>query len=194
MTGWALAAVTVAYAAFLAMSYNRFVRARQHLRESWSGIDVELRRRYDLVPTLVATVKGHAAHEQRLLEQVLASRTRAQANRGAHDTQIRDETALAESLASLLAVAERYPELTADESFRDLQARLTETEDRLAVARRHHNANVREWQTLGESFPSKLARGLVRWRPEPYFAVPPAVRDRPDVAGSAPHASGGSLL
>ena len=177
MIGIGLSVALVAYAAFLWVAHNRFVRTRQHLRESWSAIDVELRRRYDLVPQLVGVVQGHAAHEQRLLQSVVAARAKAAANDGDHAGQIRDEEQLAIALGDLFAVAERYPSLTADESFRDLADRLAATEDRIAAARRFHNANVREWRILGEAMPWKVARPLARWSPEPYFSVPPAVRN-----------------
>jgi LemA protein len=162
--------------AFLVLAHNRFIRTRQHLRESWSGIDVELRRRYDLIPNLVETVKGYAAHERQVLEQVTAARAAAAANTGAHDAQIADEQRLVGALQRLLAVVEGYPELRADRQFLALQGQLAETEDRLAAIRRLHNANVREWNTLGETVPWSLVRGTVSWEPEPYFEVDDAVR------------------
>ena len=177
MIGVVLAVSLGVYAGFLWLAHNRFVRTRQHLRESWSAIDVELRRRYDLVPQLVAVVQGHGAHERRLLESVVTARATAAANHGDHADQIRDEQRLATALGDLLAVAESYPGLTADASFRDLSDQLAATENRIAAARRFHNANVREWRILGQAMPWKVARPLVRWAPEPYFTVPPAVRE-----------------
>jgi LemA protein len=162
--------------AFLVVAYNRFVRVRQHVRESWAGIDVELRRRYDLIPGLVDTVRAYAAHERQTLEAVTEARARAAANSGEHAGQIRDEQALVTRLRQLLAVAEGYPQLRADERFAELQRELTETEDRLAAARRLHNANVREWNTLGELLPWSFVRGTVSWAREPYFEVDEAVR------------------
>jgi LemA protein len=169
-------AVTIAVLVFIVVAYNRFIRVRIHLRESWSGIDVELHRRYDLIPNLVETVKAHAAHERGVLEAVTEARARAAANLGDHDGQIRDEQVLVGRLRELLAVAEAYPRLQADGSFRALQGQLVETEDRLAAVRRLHNANVREWNTLGELVPWSLLRGTVGWRREPFFEVDQVVR------------------
>ncbi len=174
-----LAVLAVLLLLFLVLAYNRFVRTRQHLRESWSGIDVELRRRYDLIPNLVETVKGYAAHERGVLEAVTAARTTAARNDGTHAAQIADEQRLVGELQRLLAVVEGYPELRGDRAFLSLQEQLAETEDRLAAIRRLHNANVREWNTLGETIPWTLLRGTVGWAPEPYFEVEGAVRSRP---------------
>jgi LemA protein len=175
--GQVLLALTVVVFAFVAVAYNRFVRARAHMRESWAGIDVELRRRYDLVPNLVETVRAYAEHERTVLEQVTAARAAAAANTGAHDGQIRDEQQLVAALRGLFAVVEGYPQLKADARFADLQSQLVETEDRIAAIRRLHNSNVREWNTLGELFPWNLLAGLVHWRREPYFEVEDAVRE-----------------
>lgn len=167
---------------FMGLGYNRFVRVRQHLRESWSGIDVELRRRYDLVPNLVETVRGHAEHERTVLEQVTRARATAVANTGDHTGQIRDEEGLVQALRTLFAVAEGYPELRSDASFRALQEELAETENRLAAIRRLHNANVRRWNTMGQTVPWSLLGGFVNWELEPYFRVTEAVRSsRPRV-------------
>jgi LemA protein len=174
--GQVLVVLVVALLAFVVIAYNRFIRTRQHLRESWSGIDVELRRRYDLIPNLVATVKGYAAHERQVLEAVTAARTAAAANSGEHGSQIADEQRLVGALQRLFAVVEGYPELRADRQFLALQEQLAETEDRLAAIRRLHNANVREWNTLGETIPWSFLRGTVSWEPEPYFEVDDAVR------------------
>jgi LemA protein len=116
-------------------SYNRFVRQRNLVEESWRQVDVELRRRYDLVPNLVATVKAYAAHERQVFESVVAARAQAQAPEASRAAQGDDESVLTRSLRGLLAVAEAYPALKADQQFRDLQAQLAETEDRIASTR-----------------------------------------------------------
>lgn len=175
-TGWIVVIVAAVVLLLVAVAYNRFVRTRQLLRESWSGIDVEMRRRYDLIPNLVETVRGYARHEQEVLDRVVQARAAAAANEGDHDGQIRDEQRLVGELRQLFAVAEGYPDLKADRGFRDLQAQLAETEDRIAAIRRLHNANVRRWNTLGETVPWRLLRGLVNWEREPYFEVEDAVR------------------
>ncbi|WP_240731836.1 LemA family protein [Egibacter rhizosphaerae] len=121
-------------------------------------------------------MKGYASHEQDVLERVVEARAVAAANDGAHEGQIRDEQRLAGELRQLLAVAESYPDLKADARFRDLQHQLAETEDRIAAIRRLHNANVRRWNTLGETVPWRFLRGLVSWEHEPYFEVEDPVR------------------
>ncbi len=134
--------------------YNRLVRLRQHVRESWSGIDVQLKRRHELIPNLVATVRGYAAHETDVLEKV--TRLRSEAMRGGSSPRgaSRSEEPLAGGLAALFAVAERYPALRADAHFLALQRELAETEDRIAAARRFFNGNVRDYNSLCEQFPS----------------------------------------
>ncbi|HUH08588.1 MAG TPA: LemA family protein [Egibacteraceae bacterium] len=185
MIGWVILGVAAAVMAFMVLAHNRFVRTRQHMRESWSGIDVELRRRYDLIPNLVETVKGYAAHERGLFESVAEARAAAAANTGEHAGQIRDEQRLVERLAQLLAVAEGYPQLRASEQFLALHRQLAETEDRLAAIRRLHNANVREWNTLGETVPWRLLRGTAEWVREPFFEVDEVARRVPSVSGEA---------
>lgn len=137
-------------------TYNRFVGLRQHLKESWSDIDVELKRRYDLIPNLVETVKGYAKHEQETLAKVVELRNAAQANHGTQASQAVDESALAIGLGRLFALAEAYPDLKADEHFLALQKELSLTEDRIAASRRFYNGNVREMNQLRLQFPTSL--------------------------------------
>ena len=151
--------------------YNRLVRLRQHVRESWSGIDVQLKRRHDLIPNLVATVKGYAAHESNVLEKV--TRLRAEAVRGVTSPRgsSASEGPLAAGLAALFAVAERYPALRADAHFLALQKELAETEDRIAAARRFFNGNVRDLNSLCEQFPSALVANAAGVRPVDFFEL-----------------------
>ena len=158
------------------MVYNRFVRLRQHLRDSWAGIDVELKRRYDLIPNLVATVKGYAKHEQEVFKQVTEARTRALASVGAPGEQARDERELVSGLGKLMAVAEAYPDLKADGQFKALQDELVNTEDRLAAARRFYNGNVRTLNTMRESFPTNIVASLASIKAEEFFEVEESVR------------------
>jgi LemA protein len=141
---------------WLIANYNRMARTRQHIKESWSDIDVELKRRYELVPNLVETVKGYAAHERQTLEKVIELRNRAAANHGSATSQAVDETALMLGLKQLFAVAEAYPQLKADAHFLALQKELANTEDRIAAARRFFNGNVREMNQLCQTFPTNL--------------------------------------
>lgn len=140
---------------------NRFVRLRQHLRESWADIDVELKRRYDLIPNLVETVRGYARHERETLERVVELRNRAAENTGEASSQGRDESQLLLGLKRLFALAEAYPELKADRHFMELQRQLGLTEDRIAAARRFYNANVRTLNVLRESVPTNLVARLM---------------------------------
>lgn len=152
-------------------TFNRFVTLRQQVRESWAGIDVELKRRYDLIPNLLAVVKGYAAHERETLELVVRARAAALASTGPADTQARDEEALASGLKRLFAVAEAYPALKADEQFRALQTELADTEDRIAAARRFFNGNTRDLNALRQSFPSNLIASMMSIQAAPYFEL-----------------------
>ena len=156
---------------WLIATFNRLVSVRQHMRESWADIDVELKRRYDLIPNLVAAVKGYAAHESSVLEQVVRLRNTAAANHGAAADQAVDETALAIGLKQLFAVVENYPQLKADTQFLALQQELAITEDRLAAARRFFNANVREMNQLCDTFPSNLIADMFSVERGSYFEL-----------------------
>ncbi len=152
------------------ISYNRFVIQRNLVRESWRQVDVELRRRYDLIPNLIETVKGYAAHERGVFERVTAARTRAVDAGNVHD-QGEAETALTGSLRGLLAVGENYPHLKAAGPFRDLQAQLATTEDRIAAVRRFYNGNVRRLNIRVEAVPSNLVASVFHFGLEEYFEV-----------------------
>jgi LemA protein len=138
------------------LTYNRFVSLRQQMRESWADIDVELKRRYELIPNLVAAVRGYATFERGVLEDVTALRNKAQANRGSAASQAVDETALMLGVKKFFAVAEAYPQLKADTHYLALQKELALTEDRIAAARRFFNANVRDLNVLRSQFPTSL--------------------------------------
>ena len=135
--------------------FNQLVRHRNRVENSWSGIDVQLRRRYDLIPNLIETVKGYATHERELFEQVTKARTRA-IEAGSVTDQAQAETEITRSLGRLLAVAEAYPQLRANENFLALQEELTATESKIAFARQFYNDQVMRYNTLIEQFPSLL--------------------------------------
>lgn len=163
-------------------TYNVLVRLRQHCRESWSSIETELRRRYDLIPNLVQTVKGYAAHERQALEAVIEARSRAIASKGSPEAQARDENALVGSMKQLFAVAEKYPDLKASENFLHLQKELANTEDRIQAARRFYNANVRDINTRVEVFPSNIIAGMFHFAREQFFEIEDAgVRATPQI-------------
>ena len=167
--------------------YNRFVRLAAHIKESWADIDVELKRRYELIPNLVATVKGYASHEREVLERVLELRRAAMASNGPADHQAVDESALMLGLGQLFVVAEAYPDLKANAGFGALQKELALTEDRIAASRRFFNANVREMRQLCQMFPSSIVARAFGFEPGGFFQLSsPAERVVPRVEIAGP--------
>lgn len=164
------------------LTYNRLVALKNHTTEAWSNIDTELKRRYELIPNLVATVKGYAAHEKNVLEEVTRLRQQCAQDHGPVAHQAQGERALVSAINKLLAVAENYPDLKASESFLELQRELANTEDRIQAARRFYNGNVRENNNLVESFPSNLIARLGGFELRDFFEVEAAaVRALPEV-------------
>ena len=172
-----IAGVAVVTSVGLLLTYNRFVRLRNLIGESWHDIDTELQRRYDLIPNLVETVKGYAAHERSVFESVTALRTQAMAEPRPPDAQAPIEQALGQGVAQVMALAEHYPDLKASDDFLALQRELVDTEDRIQVARRIYNANVRSYNNMVQSFPSMLLANALHYEPRPFFEVDQAVRD-----------------
>ena len=162
--------------------YNGLVRTKNAVDESWADIDTELRRRYDLIPNLIETVKGYATHEKDVLEGVIKARNTALANHGSPASQAQDENILVGSLRQLFALAESYPDLKANQNFMQLQGELANTEDRLQRSRRFYNANVRDMNNRLEVFPSNMVAQMFAFRAAEYFEVDdPAVRATPAV-------------
>lgn len=162
--------------------YNGLVRLRNLVQESWRQVDVELHRRHDLVPNLVETVTGYAAHERQVLEDVVRARAAAAQPGSGVAEQAGQEDALSGALGRLFALSEAYPQLRANENFLALQSELTDTEDRIAAGRRFYNANVRALNTKVEVVPSNVVAGAFGIGRAEYFEVrDPAVRARPDV-------------
>jgi len=179
---WIVLAVVVLLAVAVVVSYNRFVRQRNLVQESWRQVDVELKRRHDLIPNLVETVKGYATHEREVFDAVTKARAQAAAPGSTPAQQAQQEGILGQALGRLFAVAEAYPELKASTTFLELQRELTETEDRIAAGRRFFNANVRAMNTRVESFPSNLVASVFGFHGEEYFEVEDeAVRSAPTV-------------
>ena len=147
--------IPVAIVVILIIIYNRFVRLLNRVAEAWSDIDVQMKRRYDLIPNLVETVKGYATHEKGVFESVTQARAAAMGATSLAD-HAKAENMLSSTLKSLFAVSEAYPQLRANENFLDLQKELTDAEDKIQAARRFYNGNVRDYNTLLESFPSNL--------------------------------------
>ena len=155
--------------------FNRLVRLRNRVDNAWAQIDVQLRRRYDLIPNLVESVKGYAAHEREVFERVTEARSRAQAA-GTVPDQARAEDALTMGLRRLMAVAEAYPQLRANENFLALQEELTGTESKIAFARQFYNDQVMLLNTLIQSFPSNLVARTFRFPPREFFDIEDPVR------------------
>jgi LemA protein len=193
---WVLIAVVVLLALAVIASYNRFVRQRNLVQESWRQVDVELNRRHDLIPNLVETVKGYAAQERTVLQAVTDARAAAvatsQATTAGVAQQAQAESTLGRALGGLLAVAENYPDLKSSQNFLALQQQLAETEDRIAAARRFYNGNVRALNTRVEAFPSSLIASTCNFAKADYFEVEdPDVRaavavDFSSIAGAPP--------
>jgi LemA protein len=164
------------------VTYNGFVKLRNIVEESWKQIDVELHRRYDLIPNLVETVKGYAGHERQTLEAVTAARSAAASPGATPAEQAAQENMLTGALRQLFAVAEAYPDLKANTSFLELQSQLTETEDRIAAGRRFYNANVRSLNTKVQSFPPNVVARMFNFKEAEYFeAEDPTIRRAPEV-------------
>lgn len=170
-------ALAAAVALWAIISFNRFISQRNLIANSWSNVETELRRRYDLIPNLVETVGGYASHEKDTLTEVIEARAGAVATHGDATEQAGAENILVEGLRHLLAVSEDYPELVASEHFLELQRELVTTEDRIQAARRLFNGNVRDYNRRVESIPSRIIAALGRFVRADYFEVEPAVRD-----------------
>jgi len=164
-------------------AYNGLVRVRNLVREAWRQIDVELTRRHDLIPNLVETVKGYAAHERGVFDEVARARAAAAGGPASPAEQAKQEDALTQALGHLFAVAENYPVLRASENFQQLQAELANTEDRIAAGRRFYNANVRTLNTKVETFPVNVIASMFGFARAEYFETEDlAVRAAPNVS------------
>jgi LemA protein len=158
-------------------SYNRFVTQRNLIRDAFANIDTELRRRYDLIPNLVEAVRGYAAHERETFEAVTRARAAAVAATGSPAAQAAAEGPLVAALRQLLAVAENYPDLKANQNFLQLQSELGNTEDRIQTSRRFYNANVREYNRRVQSVPSNIIASMFGFKEEEFFEIEPAMRE-----------------
>src|SRR5437762_6812068 len=161
--------------------YNRLVRLRNRAENSWAQVDVQLRRRYDLIPNLVEAVKGYAAHERGTFDEVTQARTAAQQAQGVAE-QAQAENALTAAIGRLFAVAEAYPQLRATENFQQLQAQLAETEQKIAVSRQVYNDAVLTYDNALETVPTNMVAGMFSFEKRPYFELEdPAAREAPKV-------------
>ncbi len=181
MAGYIAAVIIVVLAIWFIVVYNRFIRLHHLLKEAWSGIDVQLKRRHDLIPNIVETVKGYAGHERQVFEDVAALRG---GNLDSGDLRRRGEaeTALTQSIKSLFALVEAYPDLKANEQFLSLQHTLTDVEEQIQYARRYYNGTVRYFNILVQSFPSNLIAGIFHFEKDEYFEIELATqREAPQV-------------
>lgn len=160
-----VAAVVVAW---LIVVYNGLIRLKNRVQEAWSDIEVQLKRRYDLIPNLIETVKGYAAHERELLEKVTAARTAAMTS-GTLAEKAKAENALSQTLKSLFAVSENYPQLRASENFSKLQDELSDTENKIQAARRFYNGMVRDFNTKIQVFPNNIIAGNLGFKSQEFF-------------------------
>ena len=168
--GWLVPAILVLVVVWVIAAYNRFIRLVQRSKEAWADIDVQLKRRYDLIPNLVETVKGYATHERTAFENVTAARARAM-DAGGVEAKGRAENMLTGALKSLFAVAEAYPDLKANQNFLELQRELSDTENKIQASRRFYNTNVRDLNTAVESFPGNVIANMFRFEPREFFEL-----------------------
>ena len=182
-------AMTVLTGLSLAVSYNRFVSQRNLIKNSFANIDTELRRRYDLIPNLVEAVEGYAAHEREVFERVAHTRAAAAASGQSPAAQAAAEGPFVQALGRLLAVAENYPELKANQNFLALQGELTNTEDRIQAARRFYNANVQDYNRRVQAFPSAVVALMFNFKEAQFFEIPGAERA---ILGQAPQVDFGA--
>jgi LemA protein len=169
--GWLILLIIIVVAALWAVSiYNGLVRRKNMVAEAWSGIDAQLKRRADLIPNLVATVKGYASHERETFDELAQLRAAGQVQSGVA-ARAQTETAISAALIRVLAVAEAYPELKASANFQQLQTELAATEDQIQLARRYYNGTVRNYNIVIEQFPSNFIAGFGKFTPAPFFQI-----------------------
>jgi len=167
---WIVAGVLGALLLYVVLTFNRLVRNRNRVDNAWSGIDVQLRRRYDLIPNLIETVRGYAEHERKLFEEVTKARSQA-VEAGSVEQQAAAENQLTRTLRQLFAVSENYPQLRANENFLALQEELTSTESKIAFARQFYNDQVLRLNTLIQQFPSLTVASMFRFKPREFFEI-----------------------
>ena len=175
-----LIAVLLLLALAVVVLYNRLVRLRNRTENSWAQVDVQLRRRYDLIPNLVETVKGYASHERATFDEVTQARTAAQQAQGVEE-QAKAENVLTAALGRLFAVAEAYPELRATENFQQLQAQLAEVEQNIVISRQVYNDAVLSYENALETVPTNIVAGMFNFRPRAYFETEDVTREAPSV-------------
>jgi LemA protein len=175
-----IAVIVLLLATFLVVLYNRLVRLRNRVENAWAQVDVQLRRRYDLIPNLVETVRGYASHERATFEEVTKARTAAQQARTVPE-QAEAENFLTAAIGRLFAIAEDYPELRATENFQQLQGQLEDTEQKIAVSRQVYNDAVLTYDTALETVPTNIVGGMFNFEEKAYFEIEEPIREAPRV-------------
>jgi len=168
MVMWIILGIVAVLVIWAVAIYNGLIRLKNRVDEAWSDIDVQLKRRYDLIPNLVNTVKGYAQHEKEVFEKVTEARTRAMAAQSAGD-KAQAENMLSQTLKSLFAVAEAYPDLKANQNFLELQRELADTEDKIQASRRFYNGNVRDFNIKIQVFPNNIFAGMLNFTAREFF-------------------------
>ena len=183
MIGWIILIIVVVVVGYAIVAYNNLVRQRQLTQEGWSGIDVQLKRRADLIPNLLESVKGYMAHERETLEAVTQARTNAMAvANGSPEQRAAAEGILSQALGKLMAVAEAYPDLKASQNFLQFQGELSNTENEIQLSRRYYNGTARDLNTAVESFPSNILANIFHFEKVQFFEIDnPADRAVPTV-------------
>ncbi len=159
------------FVVWFVVTYNKFITRRNRAEEAWADIEVQLKRRYDLIPNLVNAVKGYAAHEAKVFDEVTNARTKAMQAGNVAD-QVHAENMLTGALKSLFAVAEAYPDLKANTNFLELQREISDTENKVQASRRFYNGNVRDFNTALETFPSNVVAGMFIFKKKEFFDLP----------------------
>ncbi|MBU0648870.1 LemA family protein [Patescibacteria group bacterium] len=175
-----IVAVVAVVAVWFIATYNGLITLRNRTDEAWSDIDVQLKRRHDLIPNLVNTVQGYASHEKQLFENVTQARAAAMGAKSPEE-HAKAENTLTQTLKSLFAVAENYPELRASENFAKLQDELSDTENKIQASRRFYNGNVRDINTKMQKFPTNLIAGMLGFKVYEFFEIEQMERETPEV-------------
>lgn len=167
---WILVVVVAVIVGWALAAYNGLIKKRNQVQESWSDIDVQLKRRHNLIPNIVNTVKGYASHEQETFDKVTKARTQAM-NAGSPEEQAKAENFLSSTLKTLFAVSENYPELKANANFLELQRELSDTENKIQAARRFYNNNVRDFNTAIQTVPTNIVANMFKFKEENFFEL-----------------------
>jgi LemA protein len=169
---WIIIAIVALIVIWVIAAYNRFITFKNRADEAWADIEVQLKRRYDLIPNLVNTVKGYATHESGTLEKVIAARNSAMQTSGTGAAHAEAENALSGTLKSIFALSENYPDLKANTNFLELQRELSDTENKIQSSRRFYNGNVRDYNTMLQVFPSNVIANMFHFAKKEFFDIP----------------------